>query len=167
MKTKKLVSLFLAVAMIFSVFTLSISASSVYDWEEYVYGDLDTYSPLCAGAGFLGFIDSTRRLTAWTQVINTTHETQTYRVQVQCCIQYAGSEYNFDSNLITVIVEPELEPPEEDGISLGSAKAEVYLIGDSSQTIVSLSGEYHIGDMSYNSLWEGFISKDYYLGINS
>ena len=163
MKTKKLVSLFLAVAMIFSVFTISVSA---YDWYDYAYGEPEPYSSLCAGVGFLGFVESTRVLTAYTQVINTTSEEQTYRVQVQGCIQYAGSEYNFDSNLITVTVQPELGPPEDD-TSVASAKACLTLNGDSDKTIVSISGEHHIGDLSYNSLWEGYIFKDYYLGINS
>ena len=65
MKTKKLVSLFLAVAMIFAVLTVSVSAD-LYDVITN-----GAYTESCDGIGYFVFTDSNRTATAITRVDNT------------------------------------------------------------------------------------------------
>ena len=157
MKTKKLVSLFLAVAMIFAVLTVVVSAA---DFERYTWGEVEPYSPICGGVGYLGFTNYSRSLTAWTQVSNLSTTSQFFRVQVQCAINYASGNYDFDVTSIEVTIPAATT-------RASATKAELSMIADSSETIVSFVAEYHIGDYYYNSLWEGYIGEDYYLGINA
>lgn len=149
MKTKKLVSLFLAVAMIFAVLTVVVSAN----FSETTGESNGTY---CRAEGILSFIDSTRKATATIWFTNTSGTVKTFRVGTQCTINYSDYSYDFGDNLDVITCSTN----NYDDVS-------VSVRGSSSKTITSVAAEYQIGDSNSNLLWEDYISKNYVLGIDA
>lgn len=159
MKTKKLVSLFLAVAMIFAVLTVSVSAAQPIV-ESGSETDINENLEYCTGLGYLKFTNSNRKLEVWTEAINTSGTTMTFRIQAQGVINYSDNTQDFDSNLTISTVEPQTNTDDGTAISYQS------ILGNSNKTIISCTGEYYIADTRANLLWEAYITETQTLGIN-
>ena len=154
MKTKKLVSLFLAVAMIFAVLTVVVSAdlrnsNITGSVNNAAYGN-------CTFYGTFLFVDSTRKAMATTYATNNLGTTTYFRVQAQCVVHYSDDTYDHDSQLYKGNV-----------LSGGTASQFAMVNASFSKTITSFSTEYHVGDSNLNSIWEAYYGPSYVLGVNA
>ena len=155
MKTKKLVSLFLAVVMIFAVLTVSVSADDRYMTANGYHASqaLKTNYPAWA---YLMFLESSYSISAGAEVTNNTQTPIYLAIQAQCVVNYTDGTYDFDSDKNDRVVSA--------GETL-FVMAE--LIPSTTKTIYNFIGEYHLGDVNGNELWWAATDFSYYPGINA
>ena len=154
-ENKKLVSLFLAVAMIFSVFTVSVSADDRYMTANGYHASQALKADYPAWA-YLMFSESSYSISAGAEVTNNTQTSKYLAIQAQCVVNYTDGTYNFDSDKNDRVVSA--------GDSLFVM---VELIPSRTKTIYNFIGEYHMGDVNSNELWWAATDFSYYLGINA
>ena len=158
---KKIISIFLAVAMIFAVCTFSAFADpiSTYDKDYPKYNDNVNYfyyTDKIEAEGTLSFTSATRAVNYTVSCTNIGYDDfSNFHLWAQCAINYDDGTQDFDTRALQVLIDPG-----------HGTTVEKQVILPSNKTVISLDAEYQVWNEN-GTLWEGQIYYPLTLGINA
>ena len=158
---KKIISISLAVAMIFAVCTFSAFADpiSTYDKDYPKYNDNVNYfyyTDKIEAEGTLNFNPATRAVNYTVSCTNIGYDDlSNFHLWAQCSINYDDGSQDFDTATIQVLI----------GHGVEKKREKTYIV-PSNKTVISLDAEYQVW-YEQDTLWEGQIYYPLTLGINA
>ena len=155
---KKLISIFLTVAMIFAVCAMSVFADPISTNHKgtnpnvnYLY-----YVDKIEAEGTLSFNHATRAVNYTVSCTNISYDDLlNFHLWAQCAINYSDGSQDFDTAAIQVLIAKKKGTTLEDSFVVPSNK-----------TVISLDAEYLVW-YEQDTLWEGQIYYPLTLGINA
>ena len=155
---KKLISIFLTVAMIFAVCAMSVFADPISTNHKgtnpnvnYLY-----YVDKIEAEGTLSFNHATRAVNYTVSCTNISYDDLlNFHLWAQCAITYDDGTQDFDTATIQVLI----------GHGVEKKREKTYIV-PSNKTVISLDAEYLVW-YEQDTLWEGQIYYPLTLGINA